>query len=173
MIRIDKPKFKFLYAGHELEVDVSREYRKGRVYAAGKAHNKTASCQVQVTSCKRREGGWTITVKRLSGDVVRLMGRSGGYVTAAVELNPDDPDVLVGGWKREPEPIDPLYVRRYAETNHARDEQLRREAAHRRRLERRNPSATQVKSPMVPPASDIQAAVPENHPPAFPNTEAA
>ena len=113
MILIDKPKLKFLLAGRQIDVDVNRAYRKGRVYAVGVRHNKPATCRVQILECKAQENGWTIRVQRLSGDIVRLMTRN-GYVEAPVELDPDDPDVLIGGMTSEPEPLDAATLKRYA-----------------------------------------------------------
>lgn len=117
MIVVDRGRLKFLLAGRAVTVDVTREYRRHGVYALGISPRKS-SCRVQVVERFRlNDGTWRLTIKRLSGDEVRLFKRSGSYATAPVELDPADPDVLRGADFHEPEALS--------------DEQLRHLAAYR------------------------------------------
>jgi hypothetical protein len=113
MIIVEKPKLRFLLAGRPIDIHVEHEYRRGRTYAVGVRHNHPATCRVAIIHCHPLDTGWTIRIQRLSGDIVRLMTRS-GYVEAPVELDPDDPDVLIGGRLTEPELIDQTTLERYA-----------------------------------------------------------
>lgn len=105
MILIEKGQLRFLLAGRPIEVDVTREHRKHRAYAVGIRHNRTL-CHIEVTAIEKLPAGWKLTIRKLTGDQVRLFSRSGGYVTAPVEANPDDPDVLRGADFHEPEAVD-------------------------------------------------------------------
>ena len=109
MIRVTREMLPFLLLGRELELNVDRRYVKGKMYAAG-VHRKEI-CRVQVLKVDETDAGWTVTVRRLSGDQARLFTRSGGYVSAAVEANPDDPDVLRGADFHEPEPLSEQQLR--------------------------------------------------------------
>lgn len=126
MIVVSKANLRFLLAGRAIEVDVPREYRRGRSYALGTRHNRTV-CRVQILACRQLADGWRVTVRQMSGDEVRLLARSGsrGYVTAPVEADPADPDVLRGAASEEPEALSEEQVRHLARYRAARDRMVR------------------------------------------------
>lgn len=131
MIIIDQRKLRFLRAGRTITVVATRSYRPGRDYAAGIRHNRTL-LRVQVVDVAEHPDGFTVMVRQLSGDVVRLLSRSRtrGYVTATAEAAALDPRVaLRGGLVDEPEPIDAATLARYAALAGARDDRIRREKA--------------------------------------------
>lgn len=134
MIVVDRPKLRFLLNGRQIQVDVKRDaYKKGRDYAVGTSHKRSV-CRARILEVVEIETGWRLTIQREGGDEVRLMARSvsRGVVTAPVEADPDDPDVLRGGLRDEPELVDEGTQREFSATAFARDAERRRERVRER-----------------------------------------
>lgn len=106
MIVVDKAKLRFLLAGRTLEVDVTREYRRGRSYALGTSNTRSV-CRVQVLErVELEDGSWKLTIRQ-SADAPRLLAARPGPGRDYVS----DPHLAM---RDEPEAVDSTTLDRFA-----------------------------------------------------------
>lgn len=132
MIVVEKAKLRFLLAGLPVPLEVSREYRKGRLYSFGMVGRRLSLGRVMVQEIVELEpGAWRITVLHAAEERPRLLaarlGGAGGDYT-------DRPDRAAQG---EPEALSDADLERYASTARWKADQERRELAHRARIQAR------------------------------------
>ena len=132
MITVDKGKLKFLKAGRAVQVDVDREYRKGRAYKVRLEGSRTTKLPcVIVDSFRMNDGCWRLTIRQHVEEeqwflAANPAGQRGDYT--------HDPHRAARG---EPEAVDPRVVEKWAERAGGRDDLERRAQAHAARVARR------------------------------------
>jgi hypothetical protein len=137
MIVIDRPKLKFLLAGRAVNIDTPRRYKPGRTYPAGT--NKTA-CRVQILeTVQLNPRQWRLTIRQVRQEKPVYLAANPGAIRADYTENPAkaarNPDGAALEAVRGTD--DTRWLAKIAERNAERDDLLRRERAHRDRLERR------------------------------------
>jgi hypothetical protein len=93
MIIIDKPKLKFLLAGRAITITVrTGDYRKGRIYAVGLAHNRPATCKATIEDIKPLEHGFQLRIVQNREAPERYLARSmaRGYTYRPEQAIPDE-----------------------------------------------------------------------------------
>jgi hypothetical protein len=122
MIVIDSRKLRFLRAGRVLRVEVPREYRKGRDYAAGVRRNRTV-CRVYVLSCTPEADAFVLEIRHHADAGERYLARNPGAQRRDYVLRPQE--ALSG----EGAVIDAATLARYAREAYKRDDAIRRDRA--------------------------------------------
>ena len=138
MIVVDRPKLKFLLAGRVITVDVSREYKKGRIYSVGVSATKKAICRVQVLETHNTGEGWRLSIGQWTQETpVYLSANPAGMRTDYTSNSfraAKDPD---GSPIEAVRGADEAWLAKVAKAAAERDDLMRRQAAHRARIENR------------------------------------
>lgn len=121
LIVVEKPKLKFLLAGRPIQVDVRREYRKGRIYAIALPDRRSSVCRAMILDALETDLGiWRVTIRHAAEDRPRLLAaRLGGP-------QGDYTDRLDRAAYGEPEPLSASDLDRYGSTSRWRDDLIRR-----------------------------------------------
>lgn len=140
MIIIDKPTLKFLRAGRAVNVTSTRNYRAGYSYAIGLTHKRTVCRALIVDSTQTSDGTWTLILKQdLIDRPIFLAANPAGmrsdytYSEARAARGTDRQPIEAVGSTRD----DAAWLQKRSREAADRDDQIRRERAHRERIERK------------------------------------
>jgi hypothetical protein len=128
LIIVDPRHLKFLRAGRTIRIQVAREYRQGRDYAAGVRRNNTV-CRVQIVEIEPTDAGWTMLIRQHQLEQPVYLARNAADPRAYTH----NPAAAACDRNGPLEAVAPTELARYAARAFARDDQMRRERAEKAR----------------------------------------